>query len=334
MGKEQQQPKFRRAPPTVRREALVEATLACLRKWGHEGLSVRRIGAAAGVSPGLITHHFPSVSALIAASYETLSMSLLQLDRAARARRGRQSARAPAPLLRGLVRTRAARPWPLQHLARLLEHDLARSRGAGRARPHLCGLSGRSGIPPRPAAAERGSSLQAASGCDRPRRAARWTVDRGQHEPAQLPARRGRGALRGLDQCPVRGRLPEPADRAPVPDPPKAPAGACTRGSLPEPTRERGVASASPHPTRAEFATWPSPARLAAPSSACPHCPGAARPSASAVRLTSSPRSGAASMRRSFARLRPGAVPDASIPSRCSRPSCSASPPRAPWSRA
>lgn len=71
-------PKFRRAPPGVRREALIEATLACLRKQGHEGLSVRRIGAEAGVSPGLITHHFPSVSALIAASYETLSLSLLR----------------------------------------------------------------------------------------------------------------------------------------------------------------------------------------------------------------------------------------------------------------
>jgi TetR/AcrR family transcriptional repressor of bet genes len=70
-------PKFRRAVPAVRREALIEATLACLRKYGHEGLSVRRIGAQAGVSPGLINHHFPSVSALVAAAYETLSMSLL-----------------------------------------------------------------------------------------------------------------------------------------------------------------------------------------------------------------------------------------------------------------
>ncbi|HEX5207806.1 MAG TPA: TetR family transcriptional regulator C-terminal domain-containing protein [Steroidobacteraceae bacterium] len=70
-------PKFRRAPPQLRREALIEATLACLRKFGHEGLSVRRISAQAGVSPGLIIHHFPSVSALLAAAYETLAMSLL-----------------------------------------------------------------------------------------------------------------------------------------------------------------------------------------------------------------------------------------------------------------
>lgn len=71
-------PKFRRAPPTVRREALIEATLTCLRKHGHDGLSVRRIGAEAGVSPGLINHHFPSVSTLVAAAYETLSLSLLR----------------------------------------------------------------------------------------------------------------------------------------------------------------------------------------------------------------------------------------------------------------
>jgi TetR/AcrR family transcriptional regulator, transcriptional repressor of bet genes len=70
--------KFRRAPPPLRREALIEATLACLRKHGHQGLSVRRIGAEAGVSPGLITHHFPSVSALVAASYESLAMSLIR----------------------------------------------------------------------------------------------------------------------------------------------------------------------------------------------------------------------------------------------------------------
>jgi AcrR family transcriptional regulator len=71
-------PKFRRAPRPLRREALIEATLACLRKYGHEGLSVRRIGAEAGVSPGLINHHFPSVSALVAAAYETLAMSLIR----------------------------------------------------------------------------------------------------------------------------------------------------------------------------------------------------------------------------------------------------------------
>ena len=70
-------PKFHRATPAVRREALVDATLRCLKQYGHEGVSVRRISAAAGVSIGLINHHFPSKSGLIAETYETLALSLL-----------------------------------------------------------------------------------------------------------------------------------------------------------------------------------------------------------------------------------------------------------------
>jgi TetR/AcrR family transcriptional regulator, transcriptional repressor of bet genes len=76
MAKKRHVPKFRRAAPAVRREALVEATLRCLEKYGHEGVSVRRISAAAGVSIGLINHHFPSKSELIAETYETLALSL------------------------------------------------------------------------------------------------------------------------------------------------------------------------------------------------------------------------------------------------------------------
>jgi AcrR family transcriptional regulator len=78
-------PKFRRAAPAVRREALVDATLGCLKKYGHDGVSVRRISAAAGVSIGLINHHFPSKSGLIAETYETLALSL-QEELQARAR--------------------------------------------------------------------------------------------------------------------------------------------------------------------------------------------------------------------------------------------------------
>ncbi len=75
-------PKFRRATPAVRREALVEATLRCLKEYGHEGVSVRRISAAAGVSIGLINHHFPSKSGLVAVAYETLALSLQDSIRA------------------------------------------------------------------------------------------------------------------------------------------------------------------------------------------------------------------------------------------------------------
>jgi TetR/AcrR family transcriptional regulator, transcriptional repressor of bet genes len=76
MAKNMHAPKFRRATPAVRREALIEATLLCLKKFGHDGVSVRRISAAAGVSIGLINHHFPSKSGLIAETYESLALSL------------------------------------------------------------------------------------------------------------------------------------------------------------------------------------------------------------------------------------------------------------------
>src|SRR3984885_5967597 len=76
MKKKRHVPKFRRATPAVRREALIEATLSCLKKYGHEGVSVRRISAAAGVSIGLINHHFPSKSGLVAETYEALALSL------------------------------------------------------------------------------------------------------------------------------------------------------------------------------------------------------------------------------------------------------------------
>jgi AcrR family transcriptional regulator len=74
--KKRQVPKFRRATPALRREALVEATLRCLKEFGHDGVSVRRISAEAGVSIGLINHHFPNKSGLIAETYETLALSL------------------------------------------------------------------------------------------------------------------------------------------------------------------------------------------------------------------------------------------------------------------
>jgi TetR/AcrR family transcriptional regulator, transcriptional repressor of bet genes len=69
-------PKFRRAAPAVRREALIEATLRCLKRDGHDGASVRSISAEAGVSIGLINHHFPSKSGLVAEAYDTLASAL------------------------------------------------------------------------------------------------------------------------------------------------------------------------------------------------------------------------------------------------------------------
>ncbi len=93
-------PKFHRETPAVRREALVEATLRCLKQYGHEGVSVRRISAAAGVSIGLINHHFPSKSGLVAETYETLALSLQDTIR----RQAHNRAASPRERLSGFFR--------------------------------------------------------------------------------------------------------------------------------------------------------------------------------------------------------------------------------------
>ncbi len=66
-------PRFRRVSRQVRREELIDATLRSITRLGHAGLSVRHISAEAGVSIGLINHHFPSKDDLVAAAYEALA---------------------------------------------------------------------------------------------------------------------------------------------------------------------------------------------------------------------------------------------------------------------
>ncbi|HEY5558631.1 MAG TPA: TetR family transcriptional regulator C-terminal domain-containing protein [Steroidobacteraceae bacterium] len=80
-------PRFKRRIASDRRQALIEATIRSLKRHGHEGLSVRSIAAEAGVSIGLINHHFPNKNALVAASYRHFSRQLalgfrLAIDRA------------------------------------------------------------------------------------------------------------------------------------------------------------------------------------------------------------------------------------------------------------
>jgi AcrR family transcriptional regulator len=69
-------PRYQRRGADDRRQALIEATIASLQRHGHEGLSVRRIAAEAGVSIGLINHHFPNKNALVAESYRRFSRQL------------------------------------------------------------------------------------------------------------------------------------------------------------------------------------------------------------------------------------------------------------------
>ena len=81
-------PRFARKPPEVRRQALIEATIECLKRYGHEGLSIRTISAQAGVSVGLINHHFPNKDELVAAAYRYINAELVAGMQAAVARAG------------------------------------------------------------------------------------------------------------------------------------------------------------------------------------------------------------------------------------------------------
>ncbi len=65
MGK----PGFTRAERETRRLSLIGATARVLARDGAGGASVRAIALEAGVSPGLVAHHFGGVDALIAATY-------------------------------------------------------------------------------------------------------------------------------------------------------------------------------------------------------------------------------------------------------------------------
>ena len=70
-------PKFRRQTSDERRKMLTEATLRCLAEGSVDRLSVRTISAEAGVSVGLINHHYASKEALIADAYRRAADDLL-----------------------------------------------------------------------------------------------------------------------------------------------------------------------------------------------------------------------------------------------------------------
>jgi len=71
------EPRFERKLPEARRKALIEATIESLKRFGHEGLSIRRISAQAQVSIGLINHHFPTKGALVAEAYRYFNNELV-----------------------------------------------------------------------------------------------------------------------------------------------------------------------------------------------------------------------------------------------------------------
>jgi TetR/AcrR family transcriptional repressor of bet genes len=71
------EPRFERKLPDARRKTLIEATIECLKRYGHDGLSIRRISAQAKVSIGLINHHFPTKDTLVAEAYRYFNNELV-----------------------------------------------------------------------------------------------------------------------------------------------------------------------------------------------------------------------------------------------------------------
>lgn len=79
---------FTRSDADTRRHSLIEAAVRVLAREGAGGASVRAIAAEAGVSPGLVTHHFGSVDALIAATYAHVEARVASATEAAVAATG------------------------------------------------------------------------------------------------------------------------------------------------------------------------------------------------------------------------------------------------------
>lgn len=95
---EVRRPRFQRQLPQQRRAALIAATIECLKRHGHEGLSIRTISAQAGVSVGLINHHFPNKDELVAAAFRHFNRELVDGLKAAAMR-----AESPAARMRAFL---------------------------------------------------------------------------------------------------------------------------------------------------------------------------------------------------------------------------------------
>jgi TetR/AcrR family transcriptional repressor of bet genes len=67
---------FKRETAEDRKRHLGEAVLRCILKSGNAGISVRQIAAEAGVSAGLIRHHFGDFEELIAYSFDLTTDNL------------------------------------------------------------------------------------------------------------------------------------------------------------------------------------------------------------------------------------------------------------------
>lgn len=78
-----QSARFSRLEPDTRKAHLVAATLRCLKAHGFQGASIRKICAEAGVSVGLINHHYGGKTELVAEAYMSVTRRVMGLLREA-----------------------------------------------------------------------------------------------------------------------------------------------------------------------------------------------------------------------------------------------------------
>lgn len=81
MSQKATSPKYIRLTGEERRARLIEAGLACMARGGIQEFTVDKICAEAGVSRGLIIHHFGSMNALLTAVYATMYDGSTKLTR-------------------------------------------------------------------------------------------------------------------------------------------------------------------------------------------------------------------------------------------------------------
>ncbi len=98
--------RFTRELPEVRRAEMMRAAAACLAEDGVGAATVRAVAARAGVTPGLIRHHFGGIDGLIAATYRHVGETVSEAIEAALA----QAPADPRERLSAFVRASFAPP--------------------------------------------------------------------------------------------------------------------------------------------------------------------------------------------------------------------------------
>lgn len=80
--------RFSRLDPQMRKTLLIKATLLTLKEYGFQGASIRKICAQAGVSVGLISHHYSGKDELVAEAYLSITEQVMTTLRSAVAAAG------------------------------------------------------------------------------------------------------------------------------------------------------------------------------------------------------------------------------------------------------